>query len=362
MSKSSSIKPFAKWLIVLLATTAFLLSLWLTIQKLTGKIDSLAGCGTGSGCANVLGSKWSMVLGVVPVSVFSCLLYLAVIGSLWLKGAVVEWFRMLAAWILIGAAAWFTALQLFVLLTICPYCMVMHSLGVLLGCAMLYAERSGGKSSARPARLKRVMTSLPLAVVMVAGLAAIQYYGPEPETHRVDDVEGPENSPSQDAGIHAAGEGRLVTFFDGGKSFRVDTLPHIGSLQADNIIVKYYDYTCEACRDAHNDLERIIAKYPGKLAAIVLPVPINRQCNPNLPVGVKDHQNACELAKLSLRVWRADRSKFREFHKWLFEYHDQPYEAAEAMAYSLVGMDAMDAVDSKWVDAVLAANIADYKE
>ena len=104
-----------------------------------------------------------------------------------------------------------------------------------------------------------------------------------------------------------------------------------------------------------------MAKYPGKLAVIVLPVPLERECNPHLPLGMKDHSNACRFAALALRIWRADRSKFAEFHQWLFEYHDQPYEAAEAMAYSLVGADKIESVDTSWVEAMLKQNVADYK-
>ena len=359
MIESTEIKPTLKWMIVIVAIAAAAMSLWLTFQKLTDRIDTLAGCGAGSECANVLGSKWSMVLGVIPVSIFSFILYIAVLVSLWVSGVKVRWFRMLAAWMFIGAAVWFTALQLFVLHTICPYCMTMHGLGVLLGVLILLAEFKVEGA------LNRFINALTLAIIMVVGLAAVQHFGPVPETHRVDELTGVGNSGQGEnngmSGAHARGKGRVISFFDGRKFYRIDELPHLGPTDAEHVIVKYYDYTCSACRDVHGDLEKIMLKHPGKLAVIVLPVPLNKKCNPNLPFGVKDHENACEFAKLSLRVWRADRSKFPEFHQWLFEYHAQPYQAAEAMAYSLVGTEKMDAVDTAWVDAVLLENVTDYK-
>lgn len=352
-----------KWAIVVLAGVAAALSLRLTILKLIGEINSLSGCGAGSGCENVLGSKWSMVMAVIPVSVFSCLLYLAVLASLWMGGVKVRWFRMLAGWLFLGAAVWFTAVQLFVLDTICPHCMTIHSIGVLLGLLILWTEIKVEGA------LGRAVSSLTLAIVMVLGLAAIQYYGPEPETHRFDELtmDGPtaqrdKGNGTESSDAHSAGAGRVVTFFEGRKSYRLDELPHIGHKDGKNVIVKYFDYTCAACRDVHGDLEKITAKYPGQLTVIVLPIPLNRSCNPHLPAGVKDHANACEFAKLALRVWRADSTKFVEFHTWLFEYHTQPYEAAEAMAYSLVGAEKMDAVDPAWVDAVLKENVSDYKQ
>ena len=83
---SHDMKPAVKWILCILSVLAFALSLWLTIQKWTGNIDSLAGCGSGSDCANVLGSKWSMVMGLIPVSVFSCLLYLVMVVMNYLAG------------------------------------------------------------------------------------------------------------------------------------------------------------------------------------------------------------------------------------------------------------------------------------
>ena len=137
-------------------------------------------------------------------------------------------------------------------------------------------------------------------------------------------------------------------------------LPHLGEVDADHVLVKYFDYTCEACLGMHEFLEELMLKYPGKLAVIVLPVPLERSCNPHLPLGIKDHPNACKLAMLSLKVWRADRDQFAEFHRALFDCHDQPYEVAEALAYSLVEPARLDAVDQTWVKALMDQNIADY--
>ena len=78
-----------------------------------------------------------MVMGLIPVSVFSCLLYLVMVVSLWTRGDLMIWLRSLFAWILLSAALWFIALQLFVMQIICPYCMVVHGLGVSIGLVVL---------------------------------------------------------------------------------------------------------------------------------------------------------------------------------------------------------------------------------
>ena len=139
MSSDGIIKPPWKWLIAILALVAAGLSIWLTIQKLNGSITSLAGCSGGSDCANVLGSKWSMVLGLIPVSLLSSLLYLAVLVSLWLRGITLVWLRQLAAWMIIGSAVWFTVLQIVMFGAFCKYCMTMHGVGVL---CLLYTSPS----------------------------------------------------------------------------------------------------------------------------------------------------------------------------------------------------------------------------
>lgn len=348
---SVEMKPWAKWVIIFLCLAAAGVSLWLSAEKWSGRIDSLAGCGAGSGCANVLGSKWSMVLGLVPVSVFSLLLYVSVLLSLRFNRQGARWMRALAAWLCLWAALWFTGLQFFVLKSFCPYCMSMHGLGVLLGLAILFGEGSGF--------FKKRWLPMALAAGLVAALALVQHLGPVPATHRVDVVMGEKSGVAHD--IHASGHGRKVTFLNGSKSYNIAQLPHLGPVDAEYVIVEYYDYTCEACRDMHALLERSIALHPGKLAVIVLPVPLERSCNPHLPQGIKDHENACQFAKLALKVWRADPSMFAEFHRNLFDFQGMPGEAAAALASSLVGEEKMTADHDAWVNGILAQNVADYK-
>jgi uncharacterized membrane protein/protein-disulfide isomerase len=344
-------------LIILLCLVATGLSVWLTVQKLNGSIDSLAGCGKGSGCENVLGSKWSVVFGSIPVSLFSSFIYLGVIISLFIHSSAIRWFRIFAAFLMLGAAVWFTALQLFVMKTICPYCMAMHSLGTVVALLILITELKRSRT------LSMYVPACVAAIACVMTLAAIQHFGPEPDTHRVDaDVNLAEKKSGSDTHPHTRGEGRLVSFFDGKKSYRVSTLPHLGKVDATHVIIKYFDYTCASCKDVHGDLEKIQAKYPGQLTVIVLPVPLNRGCNPHLPIGVKDHMNACNFARIALKVWLADPEKFAEFHHWMFQYHQQPVEVAEAMAYSLVGDTQMNAVSDDEVERLLKQNVNDYKE
>lgn len=341
-----------RWLAAILTVVSAGLSIWLTAQKLNGAISTLVGCGGGSDCGNVLGSKWSMVLGVIPVSGLSSLLYLGVFISLWVRGVTVSWFRQLAAWLIIGSALWFTWLQMVIIGGFCMYCMSMHAVGVFLAIVILVME-FGSKERF----LQRSAVILPAALVFVMSLAVVQYFGPRPASHTMDEVKM--NMAVDD--IHAKGEGRMVTFFDGKKSYLIPSLPHMGNGNADYVLVKYFDYTCDACLEMHEEFDVLLDKYRESMAVIVLPVPINKACNPHLPVGAKDHEGACEFANLALRVWRADPEKFAEFHRLLFKSRGLPVEAAEAMAVELVGQDNLPQADDPWVRAVIEQNMEDYK-
>ncbi|MBK1831603.1 thioredoxin domain-containing protein [Verrucomicrobiaceae bacterium R5-34] len=349
-----------KWKVVIavLAILAAGLSLWLTIEKLNGSISALAGCGGGSDCANVLGSKWSMVFGVIPVSVFSLILYLGVLASVVMRGELVSWYRQLAAWLVLAAVVWFCVLQIVALESICKYCMTMHAVGFLLAAAILLADFKN-----RGRFLRQSAALVPCALMLVAALALMQYFGPAPQSHQLEEISlGKVDDEAESSDVHAQGDGRLVKFFDGGKAYRVDALPHIGRPDAEHVLVKYYDYTCDACRGLHENLNGLLEKYPDKICIVLLPAPINQKCNPYLPEGVKDQPMACEFAQLGLAVWQADRTKFAEFHHWLFENNQVPVEAAESMAASLVGDAEFNWENNPWIQSILKQDAADYKE
>ena len=356
VGSTTGMNLLSKWTVALLCLIAAGLSLWLSIEKWSGNIDSLAGCGAGSGCSNVLGSKWSVVFGSFPVSAFSFALYVSVLLSLVVRSDSASWYRKFAAWLCLSAAVWFTGLQIFVIKSLCPYCMTMHGVGVLLGLTILLSGRDKGHFS------KKNLFAFVLAAFSVVVLSVVQYFGPDPLTYRVESVDKVGTGSKVVTGIHSEGEGRLVTFLDGGKSYRISQLPHLGSVDAEFVMVEYFDYTCEACREMHGYLDELITRHPAKYAAVVLPIPLHRACNPNLPHGLEDQENACELAKLGLRVWKADPEAFLKIHKNLFELQGVPIEVAQSMVYGEVGEEKMAAVDEGWVEAILAQNVKDYKQ
>ena len=70
------------WCLRILAVAGLAISLYLLILKLTGRISYVVGCGEGSGCANVLGSRWSQFFHV-PVTAFAAAMYATLLVATW---------------------------------------------------------------------------------------------------------------------------------------------------------------------------------------------------------------------------------------------------------------------------------------
>ncbi len=133
---------------------------------------------------------------------------------------------------------------------------------------------------------------------------------------------------------------RIVSLFRGDAQIDVYQHPVLGSPAAPYVIVKLFDYTCPHCREMHEHLQQAREEFGGKLAVVMCPVPLNRQCNPHVTYDSAKHADACDLARLALAVWQADRSKFAEFDAWIFASPVPPTAAAaREQAIGLVGED-----------------------
>jgi len=75
---------------------------------------------------------------------------------------------------------------------------------------------------------------------------------------------------------------------------------------------------------------------------VVLPVPMNTDCNAFVGFTHEDHKNACHYTELAMAVWRIDRGKFEEFHRWLMKStRPPPVFDATIRAGELVGHEAL---------------------
>ncbi|HUE17027.1 MAG TPA: vitamin K epoxide reductase family protein, partial [Planctomycetaceae bacterium] len=117
---------------------AYLLSVSLAHRNLP------AGCSQGSGCDEVLNSRWAQVFGV-PVSGPALAVYgvlLLTVLSMGFGSSPVQKMRkwsalILLAVVLAGSAIWFVGLQLVAVRAICPWCLAEHGLGLLVATIVL---------------------------------------------------------------------------------------------------------------------------------------------------------------------------------------------------------------------------------
>ena len=137
-------------------------------------------------------------------------------------------------------------------------------------------------------------------------------------------------------------------------------LPFIGPADAKHVFVKYFDYTCGSCRNMEEDLDKLMEKYPGKFAVVLLPTPLNRKCNSTLKPKIKDHPWACELAKLGLAAWRAQPESFPEVHKRLFSRPILTVEEARREISRIIPKEKLSqSLKDPWINDLIKANTED---
>ena len=131
-------------------------------------------------------------------------------------------------------------------------------------------------------------------------------------------------------------ERKLITVAGNRITLDVKQWPLLGHADAQYVFVEMFDYTCPHCRNTHHAIKGAFENYGDKLAILALPVPLERACNDAASGG--GHAGSCDLAKISIAVWRVSPEKFHEFHDWMFET-TRSATAARAQAEKLVGAE-----------------------
>jgi len=302
------------WAMALTAAAAMLLSGYLTYAA--ASIDGPVGCGAGSACSEVLGSRWSKWFGL-PVSTIAMVLYG---GVLWLLLAARTWMprRSATVWLLmlaaagamLGAAAWFTYVQLAIIHALCPWCMVGHGLGVTL--AILLATAVGQMHPPKPGAGKAA------GAVIVGLLSVVLIAVPQVVTQERSHISGEGEIIVPSTG--PIGTRPSITLFNDLIAIEPDREPAIGPADAQHTLVAFVDYACPHCRHAHDlILER------GDVNAYIVPVPLNTDCNPHAPESMPDwFDQSCALATLAYEAHHFGNGVFQPFDRWLFTPEDPP--------------------------------------
>jgi uncharacterized membrane protein len=286
----------------------------------------------------VLTSRWSRVLGV-PVGLPAAALYVSIAAAAMVAaGSTRETRRRTASralWCAAGAipavVGWFVALQWFDLGVICRWCLASHALGLLTAVGALVMEVRAGRLRPLP-----FAGGVGLACMFALAQVALPSAGPAPVPLSEDQA--------------SLLEDRLPR--------TLNEAPRLGGESSQQVAL-LFDYCCPHCRQTHALLVEALSDSPGAFALVLLPTPLSSECNPHVEETEARFLDACDLARLSLAVWRADRARFAEYDAWLFAT-ESARSAAEARtaAERLVGADALArALQDPWIDALIRANV-----
>jgi len=318
----------------LLSVAALALCILMSVHSLRG--GTLAGCGAGAPCDDLMTGRWSRLFGVFPVSGLAAGVYLAFLfclGCLFLSGddgirrTAALALRVLAGAIL-GSAAWFIGLQIFAEGAFCKYCMATHGLGIVISVLTLCGLPSSGKRAV-PAFCAGIGAAMLLAVIQLSTPAETVYQ----------------------AGVNEEPLPLIGTA----------THPVVGNPDAEYVVDLLYDYQCSHCQRIHGLLDEVVGSFGGRVAFVLCPCPLSPKCNPYVPREETRFEGSCDLARLALAVHSIDPEAFRTFDAWLFEESGSggwyPRGVADARMYaaSLVGAERLeDALTSSAVDLSIA--------
>jgi len=319
---------------VALVTIVLLLSIILCFHSISGR--GLIGCSQGTNCNTVLGSKWSFLFGIIPVSALAAGVWIAFLICLILHSRnsdlELQYFLNLILLILSGAvtasAAWFIWLQSHMIKAFCPYCMTAHILGIAISVlTVIWCVRQKPGHS---------LLNIGFGLTIAIALAVVQFattpltlaergFAREPL---------PELSPRE--------------------------LPVTGDPDAPHVITLLYDWQCSHCRKIHNMLPDVVDILSGRVAFILCPISLSRECNPLIPQGSTDRfTGSCQLLHIGLALWRTDPIAYSRYEEWYWGdptkgWNPPSMDEATAYASDLIGAEKLEqAINDPWIDSYM---------
>ena len=317
-------------------------------------------------CTQVYQSRYGSVFGV-PVALggviwFAAVLLLTYAGARAPRASAphVAGYQLLWSTVGLAVAMYMAYASFFVLGTVCLLCVVVYV--AVVGIFIL----SGGEE-ATPARrlpaaivgdlraVARAPAGLGLLLVFVGGsLGSVGWFTWSPP------------APAPVAAVESAAPPPPVVTADQRSEFerywsaepRVElALPASAAAEgAAVVVVKFNDYQCPACANAHRAYAPIFAKYasshPGQVRQVKLDYPLDPACNEQAPRG--QHHGACAGAvavRLAAAVGDEERVAMQD---WL--YANQPGLTREAVVEALADVAGIDQAryDAAYDETVLA--------
>jgi len=326
---------------------------------------SVAGCGAGSDCNTVLTSRWAYWFNL-PVSAPAALFYVVVLAASCRTGPARRprvqaraWTVLIAgSFVILGAALWFIGLQGAIIGSWCPYCLAAHLFGATGALLVLLAAPFviRGGEGAPPLLFGVSQRAMPavLGMLLLVPLVVGQFLSKAPTAAiaTIGSTTPARPTPTAATPTPTARPSRKLELHAGRFSMELYEAPMLGQPNAPHIAVSLFDYTCAHCRQQHPLLKRVQASLSNDLAIVLLPMPLDKACNPLLAATGPDHIHACEYARIGLAVWRAKPAAFGAFEDWFFEpQKPRPVAEVRAKAIELTGRPDLDAVMADpWIE------------
>ena len=318
---------------VALVTIVLLLSIILCIHSISG--HGLIGCSQGTNCNAVLGSKWSFLFGIIPLSALAAGVWIAFLICLTLhRSSDLELQFFLNRILLIlsgavtGSAAWFIWLQSHMIRAFCPYCMTAHILGIIISILTVIwcVKQKPGHA----------VLNIAFGLFLAVALAVVQF-ATTPLTLA---ERGFTQEPLPE--------------------LSAQELPVIGDPDAPHTITLLFDWQCSHCRQVHGMLPDVVERLQGKVAFILCPISLSRECNPLVPQSNTDRfTGSCRLLHIGLALWRTDPGAFQRYEEWYWGdpakgWNPPGVEEATARASDLIGSDMLEtAMNDPWIESYL---------
>ena len=318
-------------------------------------------------CTQVYESRYGSVFGV-PVALggviwFAGVLLLTYAGARAPRASAphVAGYQLLWSTIGLAVAMYMAYASFFVLGTVCVLCVAVYV--AVVGIFIL----SGGEEATPARRLPAAIASdlralvrepagLALLVVFAAGSAAsigwFTWSPPAPAATPVQAVESTAPPPA----VTADQRSEFERYWSAEPRVELALPASSGAEDAAVVVVKFNDYQCPACANAHRAYASIFAKYasshPGRVRQVTLDYPLDPSCNEQAPRG--QHHGACAGAVAVRLAGTVGDDERAEMEDWL--YSNQPGLNREAVVEALADVAGIDQAryDAAYDETILA--------
>jgi uncharacterized membrane protein len=364
------------WAARLLLLAALAICISLAYSALTH--SPVIGCGAEEACDRVQQTHWAYAFNM-PVSVPAALVYGVMLLLTFIANRGLLTHRRTAwGWLLFWSAGvlltilWMVFLQAAIIGEFCKVCMSAHISGALaVGSLLVAAPWRHGKRQLvdriDPLRFtpNQAAKWMALGCVPFLILLAGQWVSQAPRGFATARINGPSvmsfegTVASTQSSSQPISTTARVELSSG--SLGPDDAPLLGDPHAPKMIGVLFDYTCDHCREIHGRLLEAQAHFNNQFSVLLLPTPLSHECNPTVK---RSNPAACELAKLGLAVWVADKDAFKSFDQFMMAttYAPTPDQARQWAQEHIGAAKLAAALKSPQIGRLLAISAAAYDD